>query len=630
MVHRHRSVVVARDVQCRSAPAHVASMTVGPREHYQQHGTPPESTDAAPAPVADAALLAAVLRQLPQGVILAEAPSGRLLTGNEQVARIWRHPLKSSGSIAEYAEWAGFHPDGRRYAPHEWPLARAISLGETVTDELIAILRGDGSHGVLQVSAAPVRDGAGRVVAGVVTFTDVTEQRRTADRMARLHFVTAALAEAVIATGRASFGATGACIALLQGEPVSGPDDAPAAASASTAPTTAPLSGTPETAKGPWLEVFRSAGYPQDVVDRWRRMSLDADLPLTEAARTRQPVFLPHRSETAAVFPQVAEVQERTGNHAIAVLPLLVEGRLLGVLGLSAPAPRDFDEEDQEFAQALALQCAQALDRARLYAAERAARERAEHALRARDEFLSAAAHELKTPLTSLQGAAQLALRRLEREDALPADIARQTLDLVAAQAKRLARLVVSLLDVTRLESGAIAVDRRTEDVIAIVRDAVTLMQPLAHEHTLSVTAPTHLPAQVDRVRLEQVVMSLVDNAIKYTPAGTNVTVHVERVPVSAPSQDREALSPSTETLSSGELLIAVVDDGPGVPPQHRERIFERYYRGDPATSLSGMGLGLYLCREIARAHGGELTASYPDAGGARFELRLPYSQRVA
>jgi PAS domain S-box-containing protein len=123
---------------------------------------------------AERRLLEAILRQLPEGVIVAEAPSGRLLLGNEQADKIWGQGLKRACNVEEYEVYRGFHPDGRPYRSHEWPLARAIRKGESVQREEIRFQRGDGGLGWMSVSSAPVRDEDGRVVAGVVTFSDIT------------------------------------------------------------------------------------------------------------------------------------------------------------------------------------------------------------------------------------------------------------------------------------------------------------------------------------------------------------------------------------------------------------------------------------------------------------------------
>jgi len=129
-------------------------------------------------PEAERALLKAVLQHLPAGVLLAEAPSGRLILGNDQLSRILRRPFVPSTCFVEYAAYEGFHPDGRPYQPQEWPLARSILEGEEVTGEEIHFVAGDGSIVIACCNAAPLRDREGRIIAGLAVFFDVTRERR--------------------------------------------------------------------------------------------------------------------------------------------------------------------------------------------------------------------------------------------------------------------------------------------------------------------------------------------------------------------------------------------------------------------------------------------------------------------
>ncbi|MBD2312784.1 PAS domain S-box protein [Desertifilum sp. FACHB-1129] len=121
-------------------------------------------------------LLETVLQQMPAGVIIAEAPSGKLLLGNAQVAEIWGTSFRQAETIDQYQGYSGFHEDGRPYRPEEWPLARAVSRGEVVVDEEIGFLRGDGTRGTMLVNATPVRDRQGNITAGVVTFNDISDR----------------------------------------------------------------------------------------------------------------------------------------------------------------------------------------------------------------------------------------------------------------------------------------------------------------------------------------------------------------------------------------------------------------------------------------------------------------------
>jgi signal transduction histidine kinase len=134
---------------------------------------------------AQRAFLEATLEQIPAGVIIAEAPSGKLILGNRQVDEIWRRPFIHAASIGEYEQYPGFHPDRRPYQPSEWPLARSLTSGETIVNEEIMITRGDGTEGITSVSSAPIRDAQGHTVAAVVTFFDLTEQRQVELAMAR-------------------------------------------------------------------------------------------------------------------------------------------------------------------------------------------------------------------------------------------------------------------------------------------------------------------------------------------------------------------------------------------------------------------------------------------------------------
>ena len=131
-------------------------------------------------------LLDAAIQRMPAGVIIAEAPSGKIVASNEYVERIWRHPAPHSADISEYREYRGFHEDGTPYEPEEWPLARSLRTGEVVEREEVHLLRGDGTFGVARVSSAPIRDEGGNIVAGVVTFIDVTAERREQDALALL------------------------------------------------------------------------------------------------------------------------------------------------------------------------------------------------------------------------------------------------------------------------------------------------------------------------------------------------------------------------------------------------------------------------------------------------------------
>jgi signal transduction histidine kinase len=273
--------------------------------------------------------------------------------------------------------------------------------------------------------------------------------------------------------------------------------------------------------------------------------------------------------------------------------------------------PRSFTTEDRTFLLTLAQQCAQALDRARLYEAERHARAEAEAAVRLRDVFFSVAAHELKTPLTSLLGQAQLLLRRIARgrsgmPDDLDATLVRSA-SVVAAQAERLNKMVSSLLDIARIDQGRLAIDQMPLDLGALARQVVEEVQPTLGQHTvLFEEEPDDVTIEGDALRLEQVLQNLISNAVKYSPDGGVVRVRVAR--------------------RASRALLEVEDQGIGIPEAQLPHLFDRFYRADNTVPyhISGMGIGLFVVREIVGLHGGEITVKSQQGAGSTFSIWLP------
>lgn len=288
--------------------------------------------------------------------------------------------------------------------------------------------------------------------------------------------------------------------------------------------------------------------------------------------------------------------------------PLIVQGRVLGVLHVGTLYERQFTDSDVQFLQIVADRVALAMDHARLYETAQLAREEAEEAMRAvrlRDDFLSTAAHELKTPVTSLRGFAELLLRVGERGEVLnPARYQRAILT-ICRQAQNLSRLVTQLLEMSRLDSGRLDLDRQPENLTELVRRAVEQAQAQTDRHQVTFSAAGEVVAAVDAFRFEQVLTNLLDNAIKYSPAGGRIAVDLEQ---SGPDRVR----------------LSVSDEGLGIPPDHREQVFERYHQAHAGSHRSGLGLGLYLSREIVERHGGRLWVEPVADGGSRFVVEVP------
>ena len=237
---------------------------------------------------------------------------------------------------------------------------------------------------------------------------------------------------------------------------------------------------------------------------------------------------------------------------------------------------------------------------------EQRTRAQAEAALRSRDEFLLTAAHELRTPLTTMRGRTQLLLRQLGRGGPIERERLLHSLRMVEQQTETLNRLVVQLLDVTRLGRETLQLERERVAVVALVERAVDEARLRTGSHEVTLEVPDRsVEADVDPLRFGQVLSNLLDNAIKYSPDGGPIEV----------SLGREL---------GGQVLIAVRDHGLGIPPEKRSKIFERFYQAHEGGHFGGMGLGLYVSRQIVELHGGELAAEFPDDGGTRLLIRLP------
>jgi signal transduction histidine kinase len=238
---------------------------------------------------------------------------------------------------------------------------------------------------------------------------------------------------------------------------------------------------------------------------------------------------------------------------------------------------------------------------------ERIRRAQAEEAVRLRDEFLSIASHELRTPLTVVQ--LQLGSLRERLASAGPAIAAR--IERALKSAERLGALVSTLLETTRIASGAIELAREPLDLAEVAREVVERLKDRAEEARceLRLEASGEVRGTWDRLRVEQLLTNLVANALKYG-AGAPVAVSVSR--------------------DGADAVLEVRDRGPGIAACDLARIFERFERAAPSSHYGGFGVGLYAAREIAQAHGGTVTAANLPGRGARFTARLPLPRRPA
>ncbi len=238
---------------------------------------------------------------------------------------------------------------------------------------------------------------------------------------------------------------------------------------------------------------------------------------------------------------------------------------------------------------------------------ERIKMEAAQEAVRIRDDFISIAAHELRTPLTSVKLQTGLVMKQIGRVGgpALQGEQIEKFVTQVDRQANRLTRLVDNILDVSRLSMGRLSLRKEEFDFSKLLRDVIqSLSAQIQSSRTeIKLICPENLSLFADKLRLEQVLINLLTNALKYG-AGRPVTIHVE--------------SPGS-TLS-----ISFRDEGVGIAAENLERIFYRFERAISADEISGLGLGLYIARQIVEAHGGQITVQSELGKGSNFSIQLP------
>ncbi len=218
--------------------------------------------------------------------------------------------------------------------------------------------------------------------------------------------------------------------------------------------------------------------------------------------------------------------------------------------------------------------------------------------------FLSVISHELQTPLAIIRGYAELLADGVAT---LPPDRLRSKLAVIAEESERLSKMVASLLDASRIGAGGLELVREPVDIPRLVRRAVQKMEAISPQHPFVVALPADLPPVLaDYARVEQVLINLLENAVKYSPKGGQILV--------------------TSDLLSEAVIVHVSDQGIGVPSAERERIFARFARLDSRVvrRLKGVGLGLFIARAIIQAHGGRIWVDTAPAGGAQFSFSLP------
>lgn len=320
-----------------------------------------------------------------------------------------------------------------------------------------------------------------------------------------------------------------------------------------------------------------------------------------DATRDEMPGITPEILALLAANPDAPGISSSSGFHVPTTLTADLagrDGRKLGTIQLwDKKEQGDFDEADEAILTQLAQLASVALENARLFKA-------AQEATRARDDLVAIVSHDLRNPIHTIHMAASFLLdiaptndRRLQ---------ARRQLEVIQRSATRANRLIQDLLDVARIQAGGLAVDPIPIDVKSLVHEAVEAATPLASAAHLNVKCEVPEPSPMvasDRERILQVFANLIGNAIKFTPKGGEIRI--------------------LASCESSEIRFIVADTGPGIPAEHLNHVFDRYWQAKSTAKL-GTGLGLSIAKGIVEAHGGRIWVESPPNSGAQFNFTLP------
>jgi signal transduction histidine kinase/CHASE3 domain sensor protein len=512
--------------------------------------------------------------------------AGQKLIGGETGVPIFKH-----------ADMYGLRAEnGEPLDARELPAAQALATGRAVQDATMLISRGDRDVAI-SMSAVPLFEER-RISGVVVTFRDVTERRELEESMAQ------------------------------QAERAQTLADAGAFFSSNIDPVWVTQAIAERTAEvlGDWAAVILKSNDSRElrVASLYHRDM--ASLGLAWSYIYRQPLVVGegiigqvvqtgYPSLTASVGGQqrgeafsVAGAVSATPMKlaSLLILPLQTRREILGALLIAAnDSERAMTDENLPLAELLAERAALAIENAKLYTEQVEARRKVEDLSRLKDEFLSIASHELRTPVTSIKGYTQLAKTLIREGDLTTSE---EYLEIALDQIDRMSRLILELLDVSRIETGRLEIRRDAIDWPAFVRDVVHRHHTAVSDRRFHLNLPSKTQRVVtgDRDRLEQVLGNLLENAVKYSPDGSDITVNVDE--------------------RGDHIVTAVCDRGIGIPADEIHQVFERFHRGRQvsSTNYGGLGLGLYITRQIVERHSGTIWVESKEGSGTTFYFSLP------
>ncbi len=324
-------------------------------------------------------------------------------------------------------------------------------------------------------------------------------------------------------------------------------------------------------------------------------ISYDAPSLTARAARTGEPQVIEDLAETPSELTYTREVAAEEKARSALSMPLRSRGQLIGVVTYAATRPRHFTRADLDFHLVIADLFAVAIENAQLL-------QKVRQTLRLREEFMAAAAHELRTPITVIKGRAQFLLRTSATDP-----VTREALQIIDRHVDRMIRILDDLLSVIRVRPGGLSVRRERFDLAALTRDLTALTAHTTEDHVFKIDAPESVPVEADRALIDEVISHLLENAIRYSQPGGAIDVAVRR--------------------AGAEGVVSVTDHGVGIPLDRQPYVFEPFYELVPSGTPGYLGvipLGLYLSKQIVGAHGGRIWFESEPGRGSTFSFSLP------
>lgn len=529
-----------------------------------------------------------------EGKVIFINPAGQQLLGAKSVGTpIFRH--------AEVYRLR--NQEGKEIDANELPAAQTLATGRPVHDKTLLIARPERSIAI-SMSSTPLQED-GRTSGVVVSFRDITERRQ-------LEEATNQQAERaqILADAGAFFSSNIDPVWVTQ---------AIAERVAEVLGDWSAIILKSDTSR----EMEVAAIYHRDMASLGLAWSYIYRQPLVvgegiigQVVATGYPSLMSNVGSAAmGVSPQA----NTTSYHAPAaqqlasllILPLRTRREMLGALVIAANDPERRMTDDQlPLAELLAERAALAIENSKLYTEQVDARRKVEDLSRLKDEFLSIASHELRTPVTSIKGYTQLAKTLIRENDLTTSE---EYLDIALDQIDRMSRLILELLDVSRIETGRLEIRREPIAWAAFVRDVVHRHHTAVSDRRFHVDIPENRRVITgDRDRLEQVLGNLLENAVKYSPEGSDIFVTVE---------------------DKGEQIeTSVSDRGIGIPTDELGQVFERFHRGRQvsSTNYGGLGLGLYITKQIVERHSGTIWVESKEGAGTTFHFSLPLTSADA